>query len=126
MTQSLAMFLAATSPVRGKGVGTQNYSQHAADSRFIMAFAHLGKLSAALCLSAVMNTVTPAPSVRRDWIQAAFCTFTATGFCVYIVYKDVERSLSTAIEGAKPPWKFGFDQRESALHGPVQNQNICP
>lgn len=99
MTQSLAMFLAATSQVRGKGVGEQNYSQHAADWKFIMVFAHLSKLSSVLCFFAVINTVSPALNVRRDWIQTTFCPFTATGFCVYIVYKDVDRLLSNAIEG---------------------------
>lgn len=102
MTQSLSMFLAATSPVRGKGVGgTQNYSQHAANWKFIMVFAHLGKLRVVLCFFAVINTVYLDPSVWRDRFQTTSCPFTAAGFCVYIVYKDVERLLSNTIEGQR-------------------------
>lgn len=64
-----------------------------------MVFTHLCKLSVLLSFFALSNTVTPATSVRRDWLETTFCPFTATGFCVYIVYKDVERLLSNAIEG---------------------------
>lgn len=66
-----------------------------------MAFAHLGKLSMVLCFFAVINTVSPDPSVRRDQIQTTFCLFMATGCYVYIIYKEVERLLSNAVEGEK-------------------------
>lgn len=59
------MFLAATSPVRGKGdVGEQNSSDNKADRKFIMIFAHLSKLSMIL---ASLQLLMPPPLNIPVW-----------------------------------------------------------
>lgn len=59
-----------------------------------MAFIHLG--NSVNSVFVIINTKSPDLTMWTDWVQTKF--WLATGFCVYIVHKAIERFLSNAVE----------------------------
>lgn len=77
----------------------------------VMAFIHLG--NSVNSVFVIINTRSPDLTVWTDWVQTKF--WLATGFCVYIVHKAIERFLSNAVER----------QRHHVGSAIAQGQGVC-
>lgn len=86
MTQSLAMFFAATSLVRGKGVGEHRTISGQSMTESLLWSSYICSAQAQHGLFCV--TASTDPSERRDWIHTdwihTFYLFTAISYCIIL------------------------------------------